>query len=149
MSYEIVIKHSTEVATGFENGGFSAINKRGKLGDTNALLAFGSKDARQTAAQGRMFMQRQNGQFRPFVRNLTSAKLLSEEVMGLIGYNLGTNGPISNEVMEDFSKQALHAIKAKLAKTDKKLADLKGEKRFYATMLQAIVGDTEAMVIEA
>lgn len=151
MSTAIAIRESMNIAARIQSGDLETVtlNKRGKQGDLNALMAFGSRDARIAMSQGLMLKQIENSQFRPFVRNLTSAKLLSDEVMGLIGYKLGTSGPIKAEVMEDFCQQALHALNAKLAKTGKSVKDLKGEKLFYANILRFIVGDMEDIVVEA
>lgn len=149
MSNAIAIRSNTEVAEVIMSGNSVAINKRGKQGSLSALLAFGSKDHRQAVSQGITIRNIQNKTYRPFVNDLKASKLLSDEVMGLIGYKLGETGPIKGEVMEDFCNQALHALKAKLAKTNKSINDLKGEKRFYATMLQYICGDMDDIVVEA
>lgn len=147
-----VYKSAMHLANIVESGGTVSINKREKQGSLTTLLAFGSRDARISVAQGITIKQILNHQYRPFVRDFEASKLLSDETLGLIGYKLGASGPIKDEVMGDWASQALHALEVKLAraKTPKRIDDLKGEKLFFAKLLQFIVGgNREDLVIEA
>jgi len=151
--YEIsVIKSNVINAESILSGGVGVINKRGKVGSLAALMAFGSKDERQATSQGIYIKQILNKQYRPFVRDFMASKMLSDETLGLISYKVGDTGPIRDEVMTDFCGQALHALEVKLAKakTPKRIDDLKGEKLFFAKMLEFIVkADREALTIDA
>lgn len=151
--YELsVIKSNVQNAAIILEGGQGVINKRGKMGSLAALIAFGSKDERLCASQGVHIKQILNKTYRPFIRDFMASKLLSEETLGLITYRIGESGPIKDEAMTDFCGQALHAIEAKLArgKTPKRIDDLKGEKLYYAKMLEFICkADRAALTIEA
>jgi hypothetical protein len=151
--YEIsVIKSNVTNAVNIIEGGQGVINKRGKMGSLAALMAFGTKDQRLATSQGLHIKQIINKQYRPFVRDFMASKMLADETLGLISYKVGDTGPIRDEVMSEFCAQALHALEAKLArgKTPKRIDDLKGEKLYYAKMLEFICkADREALTIEA
>lgn len=147
-----VYKSALQLANAIESGGTVSINKRGKQGSLTSLLAFGSRDQRLSVSQGITIKQILNHQYRPFIREFESAKLLSEETLGIIGCRLGAAGPVKDEIMGDWASQALYALEIKLAKakTPKRIDDLKGEKLFYAKLLQFIVGgNRDDLVIEA
>lgn len=128
------------VVSGVDNSRMLVVNEGGKgkakFGTIAKLVMVGNKASREAYGAGLYAEQMQNGQYKPFVRDLLQSPIFTKQVREALDYIASAGGEsVTKEKLVAMCRLADHTIRNKLA--DNK--SVKGEALKYYSIVQAVL----------
>ncbi len=125
--------------------------KTGKTGSLAKAIAFADRASRLDLSKRIYHSQLSNGMYRPFINDVLSSNLMPKAVSELVQTIVGVTGPADKAKLATVCEHAAAAVRVKESKARAANKDfaLKGQNEFLFGLVQRILTDLQAPVVEA